>query len=159
MIDAAVTVPVNPDSAELVLTRSQIWRGLVEKARDATEYLPPGYCSKCEVIAEGEDFIIRDACLKGMDLREFVAFKPEEKVTYTHVNSPWEGILVNELFDDEKGDLQLRFYCLLSRLGAEPNGEEEQRDVQFFISDEGYKGALTSTIAKTRAMVKAGHFA
>jgi hypothetical protein len=39
MIYSTTTVPVNP-RGEIPLTRSQAWRGLVLKARDAREFLP-----------------------------------------------------------------------------------------------------------------------
>jgi hypothetical protein len=54
MIFSTATVPVN-HSGEQKLTRDQVWAGLVLKARDARLFLPPGACTKCEVVAEGKD--------------------------------------------------------------------------------------------------------
>jgi hypothetical protein len=53
MIFSTATVPVNP-SGERRLTREQVWAGLVLKARDARLFLPPGACTKCEVVAGWE---------------------------------------------------------------------------------------------------------
>ncbi len=54
---------------------------------------------------------MREATITGDDLREIIAFEPEKKVTFFQATGPREGAIVNELFEDEAGALQLRFYC------------------------------------------------
>ena len=44
MIYSTATVPVNPEG-ETPLTRAQAWKGLVLKARDARQFLPPNLCT------------------------------------------------------------------------------------------------------------------
>jgi hypothetical protein len=51
---------------------------------------------------------IREATIGGADLRE--------------------GVIVNELYQDEAGTLQLCFYCYLGLRGKAPNSAEEQAD-------------------------------
>lgn len=51
MIYSTATVPVNP-AGEIPLTRAQTWAGLVLKARDARQFLPPGLCTRCDVTEE-----------------------------------------------------------------------------------------------------------
>lgn len=156
MIYSTATVPVNPEGEE-PLTRKQIWEGLVLKARDARLFLPPGFCTKCDVVDEGDGYIVREANILNDDLREIITFEQDRKVTFFQAGGPREGAIVNELIEDANGDLQLRFYCYLGLRDKEPNGPEEQKEqVQFDSEDKGYKAALRSTIARTRALVKEG---
>src|SRR5881628_1561301 len=75
MIFSTATVPVNPSGAR-PLTRDQVWAGLVRKARDARLFLPPGACTKCEVVAEGTDFTVREAVIMNDELTEIITFAP-----------------------------------------------------------------------------------
>ena len=156
MIFSTATVPVNP-SGERKLTRDQVWSGLVLKARDARLFLPPGACTKCEVVAEGKDFIVREAVIWGDELTEIVTFAPKHKVSFHQVKSPREGVIVNEILEDEAGELELRFYAYLGLVGVPPGGEEERREQALFDSeDHGYKAALLSTLARTRTLAEEG---
>lgn len=155
MIYSTATVPVNPEGAS-PLTRAQAWAGLVLKARDAREFLPPDLCTRCEVVEESPTHIVRDATIGGNDLREIIAFEPEYKVSFFQASGPREGVIVNELFEDEHGALQLRFYCHTGLRGKTPGGPEEQAEQAWMDSDKGYKTALLSTLARTRALVAEG---
>ena len=53
MIYSTTTVPAKPEE-ETPLTRGQAWAGLVPKARDARLSLPPGLCTRCDVVEDGE---------------------------------------------------------------------------------------------------------
>ena len=78
------------------------------------------------------------------------------KVTFFQATGPREGAIVNELFEDEGGTLQLRFYCHIGLRGKQPNGPEEQAEQAQFDSDQGYKAALLSTLKRTRELVAEG---
>jgi len=143
MIYSTATVPVNPENA-LPLTRAQAWAGLVLKARDARLFLPPGLCTRCEVVEEGKD------------LREIIAFEHETKVSFFQASGPREGVIVNELFDDADGVLQLRFYCYLGLRGKAPGSAEEQAEQAMMDSEQGYRAALLSTLKRTRELLAAG---
>lgn len=156
MIYSTATVPVNPQG-ELPLTRDQLWRGLVLKARDARLFLPPGACTKCEVVVDGEEFIVREATILGDDLSEIITFEPQRKVSFHQFKGPREGVIVNEVLEADDGSLHLRFYCLLGLRNAAPGGEQEQKEQAMMDSEErGYKRALLSTLARTRALVQEG---
>jgi hypothetical protein len=62
-------------------------------------------------VEESATHIVREATIAGDDLREIVALEPEKKVTFFQATGPREGAIVNELFEDRAGALQLRFYC------------------------------------------------
>ena len=66
MIYSTATVPINPDG-EIPLTRAQLWAGLELKARDARLFLPPGFCTRCDVIEESATHIVRDATIGRTD--------------------------------------------------------------------------------------------
>ncbi|WP_438042952.1 SRPBCC family protein [Sorangium sp. So ce128] len=155
MIYSTATVPVNPEG-ETELTRAQAWEGLVLKARDARLFLPPGLCTRCDVVEESGSHIVREATIAGGDLREIITFEPQSKVTFFQATGPREGVIINELFEDADGTLQLRFYCYLGLRGKEPNGPEEQAEQEWMNSDKGYKSALLSTLKRTRELLAEG---
>ena len=155
MIYSTATVPVNP-AGETPLTRAQAWAGLELKARDARLFLPPGLCTRCEVVEESATHFVREATIGGADLREIITLEPERKVTFFQATGPREGAIVNELYEDDAGALQLRFYCYLGLRGKAPNGPEEQAEQAQFDSDQGYKAALLSTLKRTREMLAEG---
>ena len=155
MIYSTATVPVNP-VGEPKLTREQVWKGLELKARDARLFLPPGLCTKCDVTEESATHFVRDATIAGADLREIIVLEPQRKVTFFQATGPREGAIINELFEEEAGELQLKFYCYLGLRDKEPNGSEEQAEQAQFDSDDGYKAALLSTLKRTREMLAQG---
>jgi hypothetical protein len=116
MIYSTATVPVNPEG-EVPLTRAQVWKGLELKARDARLFLVTGLCTRCDVVEESATHFVREATIGGHDLREIVTLEPESKVTFFQASGPREGAIVNELFEDGEGALQLRFYCYIGLRG------------------------------------------
>ncbi|WEF34242.1 hypothetical protein [Pseudoduganella chitinolytica] len=69
---------------------------------------------------------------------------------------PREGVIVNELFEDAEGALQLRFYCYTGLRGKTPGGPEEQAEQAWMDSDQGYRMALLSTLQRTRELLDDG---
>jgi hypothetical protein len=155
MIYSTATVPVNPDG-QSKLTRDQVWKGLERKARDARLFLPPGLCTRCDVTEESATHFVREATIGGQDLREIIVLESNAKITFFQATGLREGAIVNELSEDEAGELQLKFYCYLGLRGKQPNGPEEQAEQAQFDSDNGYKAALLSTLKRTREMVADG---
>ncbi|WP_036165886.1 AtaL-like protein [Massilia sp. 9096] len=155
MIYSTAAVPVNPEG-EAVLTRAQAWAGLVLKARDARLFLPPGLCTRCDVVEESATHIVREAVIGGQALREIIVFEDEKKVSFFQTTGPREGVIVNQLFEDDAGALQLKFYGYLGLRGKAPGGPEERAEQAVFDSEQGYKAALLSTLRKTRELVAEG---
>jgi len=155
MIYSTATVPVNPEG-EAKLTRAQVWAGLELKARDAREFLPPGLCTRCDVVEESATHFVREATIAGADLREIITLEPGSKVTFFQATGPREGAIINELFESPDGTLQLRFYCYLGLRGKKPNGPEEQAEQAMFEGGNGYKAALLSTLKRTRELLADG---
>jgi hypothetical protein len=155
MIYSTATVPVNPEG-KTPLTREQVWKGLELKARDARLFLPPGLCTRCDVVEESATHVVREATIAGADLREIITLEQQSKVTFFQATGPREGAIINELFEDDAGELQLKFYCYLGLRGKEPNGPEERAEQAQFDSASGYKAALLSTLERTREMLAEG---
>ena len=155
MIYSTATVAVNPHG-ETPLTREQVWKGLERKARDARLFLPEGLCTRCDVVEESPTHFVREATIAGADLREIITLEPQRKVTFFQANGPREGAIVNELFEDEDGALQLRFYCYLGLRDRAPGDPEEKAEQAQFDSDKGYKAALMSTLGRTRELIAQG---
>lgn len=155
MIYSTATVPVNPEG-ETRLTREQVWKGLELKARDARLFLPPGLCTRCDVTEESATHFVREATIAGADIREIIALEPQSKVTFFQATGPREGAIVNELYENDAGELQLKFYCYLGLRDKAPDGPEEQAEQKQFDSDKGYKAALLSTLKRTREMLADG---
>ncbi len=156
MIYATATLLVNPDG-ETPLTRAQAWKGLELKARDARAFLPPGLCTRCDVVEERTTHFVREATIAGTDLREIIILEPQSKVTFFQATGPREGAIINELSEDEAGALHLRFYCYIGLRGKTPNGPEEQAEqAQFDSEDKGYKAAILSTLKRTRDLLAEG---
>ncbi len=155
MIYSTATVAVNP-AGETALNRAQAWAGLVLKARDARQFLPPGLCTACEVIEESASHIVRDATIAGQAIREIIVFEAQSKVTFFQAAGPREGAIVNELFEAADGALQLRFYCYVGLRGKAPGGVEEQAEQAAMDGENGYKSALLSTLKRTRELVVEG---
>ncbi|WP_423605370.1 SRPBCC family protein [Sphingomonas sp. MS122] len=155
MIYSTATVPVNPEG-EIRLTRAQAWAGLELKARDARLFLPPGFCTRCDVVEESPTHFVREATIGGADLREIVVLEHERKVTFFQASGPREGAIINEIYEDEAGALQLRFYCYFGLRGKAPNGPEEQAEQAQFDGDNGYRAALLSTLKRTRELLAEG---
>ncbi|MET3723936.1 AtaL-like protein [Sphingomonas trueperi] len=155
MIYSTATVPVNP-AGETPLTRDQVWKGLEAKARDARLFLPEGLCTRCDVTEDSDTHFVREATIAGADLREIITLEPGRKVTFFQATGPREGAIVNELFEDAAGALQLRFYCYLGLRDHAPGGPEEQAEQASFDSERGYKAALLSTLQRTRELLAQG---
>lgn len=155
MMYAIATVAVNPPGAP-ALTRAQVWAGLVLKARDARQFLPPGLCSRCEVLEDSATHLLRSATIGGQDIVEIVHFEPGHKVTFFQAAGPREGAIVNRLHEDAHGALQLSFYCYLGLRDKAPGGPEEQAEQAWLEGANGYRSALLSTLQRTRELVAAG---
>jgi hypothetical protein len=68
-------------------------------------------------VEESATHFVREATIAGADLREIITLEPQGKVTFFQATGPREGAIINELFEDENGALQLRFYCYLGLRG------------------------------------------
>jgi Domain of unknown function (DUF1857) len=149
MYELSRTVPVN-EPGKPVLTRQDVWAGLMMKANNALPYVPA--MKKCEVVEKGAGWLLRDILLGDEPLRERVTFESEKRVIFERVEGNEPGRIENILGEDEHGNLTLTFAFSLTRKGLEGNPEAEKKH---FAPMEGmYFNAVASTLAAVRRMVE-----
>jgi hypothetical protein len=69
---------------------------------------------------------VREATIAGQSLREIISFDADLRVSFFQASGPREGVIINEILEDDGGALELRFYCYIGVRGKQPNGPEEQ---------------------------------
>ncbi len=148
------SVPVNdrnnPDLP--ILNRSQVWRGLVLKAENALPFVPK--MTECNTFERGENYLVRDIVFRGDPARERVTFYPEKKVLFERLSGNTLGTIQNEIEEDDKKNLSLRFTFSLEKEGILPNSPQEQEYAKQMEGD--YLGAVQATLDAIRKWVKEG---
>jgi hypothetical protein len=142
------SIPVNDASrADVpVLTRSQVWRGLVMKAEDATQFVP--IITYCKVLERSGDSLVRETNFGDGRMRERVTFFPEERVRFEQLDGPLQGGWIDNIIEeDATGGLRLRF-VFGNPLGGGPGGPPGINAV--------YRQALESTLVTVRRLVQEG---
>ena len=147
------TVAVNPPGEPLVLTREDVWRGLVLKAENALPFVMAP--TKCTVLARSENAIVRTIELGGHELGERVTFEPQRQVRFERTSGPVLGTILNEIREDLDGNLELTFSFDLDTDGYAP-GSADQRDYEATMTDDYLHGA-TATLAAVRRMITEDH--
>jgi hypothetical protein len=94
--------------------------------------------------------------MAGQSLREIISFDAEQKVSFFQASGPREGVIINEILEDDSGALELRFYCYTGPRGKQPNGPEEQAEQALMDSEKGFRSALQSTLKRTRELIAEG---
>jgi len=149
MYELSRTVPVN-EPGKRVLSRHDVWTGLMMKANNALPYVPQ--MKKCEVVERGAGWLLRDILLGEEPLREKVTFEPEQRVIFERVAGNEPGCIENILGEDEHGNLTLTFSFALTRKGLEGKPEAEKQ--HFAPMEQMYLNAVSSTLSAVRRMVE-----
>ena len=147
MYSVAWTVPVNPHGAFPVLTREQLWEGLVMKARDAKPFVGAAM-EECRVLQDYDDGFLREIVLRGVRMTERIIFTPMVKVRFERVEAQgFDGWIDNVMSDSEQG-LQLTFTFSVGFPGLTHGSPEEQAAGERV--KESYFEAVRNTIDETR---------
>lgn len=153
MIKVDKTLPINPDKSGAVpiLSRDQVWRGLMMKVDDARPFVP--LMTKCDVTERWDNGLLRDIIFDGMSLSEKITFYGQEKVAFERVGGGDElGTIWNEIIEDADGELHLRFAFELEV----PNlSEAEERDYRENRA-RGYLAAVKATLDLLRKLSAQG---
>ncbi len=143
---ASRTIKVNDDPKEPRLTRSLVWRGLVMKAENPLPFVP--VISNCKVIERRGDGLVREIVDKGDTITEVVTFHPERRVQFERISGRVLGTILNEIVEDDDGELALRFTFTLSVAGV-ADGSAEEMDFAAKM-EEGYLMAVRATLKAMR---------
>ena len=153
MIKVDKTLAVNPDKSgkTVILTRDQIWKGLMMKVEGARPFVP--LMTQCDVTERLENGVVRDLVFDGLALRERIILYPMEKVEFIRVGIGEEmGTIWNEILEDETGELHLRFAFELEVPNLTKDMEQEYREKRA----TGYLNAVQATLDHLRQLSAAG---
>jgi len=145
-------VPVNADAGEPTLTRAQVWRGLVMKAENAVPFVPA--MTLCEVVERRENQLVREIVLRGQRLTERVTFYPERMVKFERLSGGAMGTILNEIAEDERDGLCLRFTFTLGVESLAPGSAEEKEFAKVMEAD--YLTTMSATVKIIRHLVREG---
>lgn len=157
MIYAVKEVSVNRfrEQADPVLSRAQVWAGLLRKAHNGTRFIPA--MTHCEVVEVKESGLVRDVTIGGAAARERVTFYPLRKAVYARLSGPADGLIVNEILEMADGELKLRFSFAL-QLKEVDSGTDAERRLSATLC-EGYFSAVDTALAEIRRAVRSGQIA
>lgn len=147
MINVSSRINVNApeESAGVNLSRSQVWDGLVSKARYAVPFVSA--ITECVVVEEQDDTFIREVVLQGEGLQEMVILTHEQQVEFVRLSGSARGIIKN-VIEEQDGELYLRFTFAFSLPGVAAGSEKE---VEFAEKmQKSYLGAVRSTLQTIR---------
>lgn len=152
MISVSYSVPVNPEGTDVRLGRADVWKGLEKKAHNALPYVPS--MTKCEVTETGDNWLQREIEFRGQKLGERITFEPQETVRFDRTSGEVMGTILNEILEDDAGELSLRFSFDLELEGVEPGSPAEKEYEETMKGD--YEKAVESTLAAIRRWVAEG---
>lgn len=151
-VDRYVSVNAGLAAGEPRLSRDQIWQGLMMKARDAKPFVHK--MTVCDVTKEWNGGLDREIVFHDMPMGERLLFYPKEKVVFLRTHGVEMGAITNEIVEDGRGELLLRFAFTLEREGMQPDSPEERAFAETY--GQGYLVSVQRTIDAIRALVKQG---
>ena len=151
MVHASRTIKVNADPKEPKLTQSLVWRGLVMKAENPLPFVP--VITACRIVErQGDDRFVREIVDKGDTIVENVTFHPQRMVKFERVTGRVLGTILNEIIEDDDGELALRFTFKLRVEGLAPGSAAES---EFAANmEQGYLMAVAATLKAMRELVR-----
>jgi hypothetical protein len=151
MFAISAVLDINPPGISPVLSREQMWQGLVMKAENALPFVPA--MQSCEVIERLDDGFIREIVLRGVRMRERIILTAPVEVRFIRLDTPYDGWITNVLHDGPRG-LALSFSFAMRFPGASDGSPAERAEGQ--AVKDSYLGAIASTVDATRRMVSEG---
>jgi hypothetical protein len=152
MISVSSSVPVNPEGTDVALSRSDVWRGLEAKANNALPFVPA--MTVCEVQSRTDTTIEREIEFRGQRLGEHITLEPEHTVTFERMRGAVLGTIRNEILEDDRGALSLRFSFDLELQGVEAGSDAEAEYEATMKGD--YLRAAEATLSAIRRAVREG---
>lgn len=153
MYALSVAVDVNPPGAHPVLTRDDVWRGLLMKAENALPFVPA--MQACTVIERFEGGLLREILARGERYTERVTFTPSVQVYFDRRDEDGHaaGWITNVISHSPRG-LLLTFTFNVTVPGALP-GSARERELGEEMK-ESYLEAVSATLAAVRRLVLEG---
>ncbi len=152
MIRLSRDIQINQPDEKTVLTRSQAWKGLEMKARNAVPFVPS--ITECKVVEEWDGGFMREIVHAGERLQEAITVIPERVAHFRRISDKTPGDIFNELHLDGQGDLILTFTFALDIPGV-----EEGSDAAKALSNElevSYIASVQATLDHLRVLAGKG---
>jgi hypothetical protein len=152
MYAMSAAVQVNPPGVEPVLSREQVWRGLVMKAENALPFVPS--MQACNVVSRTENGLLREIMLGGNRFREQITFTPEVEVVFERVGTTSNAGWITNVISESDHGLLLTFTFGLVFPDVEPGSAAEKQRGDSLKSD--YLGAIGATLRTVRKLLTEG---
>jgi hypothetical protein len=150
---SSVSLNVNPPGIQPVITRDQLWTGLVRKAEQPGDFIPA--ITKCTITnREGDNVFLRDIECKGQVLKERVTLEKENGlIKFERYGDSHEmGVIMNLIEGGpEPQTLLLQFSYDLYLANTELSSLEE-KNYQDKLSHDFLEG-INSTLTTIRKCV------
>lgn len=147
----SLSIEVNPPGVTPVLTREQLWRGLVIKAENPMDFIPGLESSR--ILEHFDGGFMREIVLRGQVIKERITFAQPVQVHFLRVDTADSGWITN-IASESKYGLLLTFTFALNYAGTKPGSDEERARGNSLI--EHYQTTIARTLAATRRLVEAG---
>jgi hypothetical protein len=145
MIEVSRRIPVN-QPGQPVLTRQDVWQGLVMKADNALPFVPA--MTHCQVLSrESPTVFVREIEFRGERCRERITLTPQQMVKFERLDGSVLGTIFNHI-DEDKDGLALRFAFGL-KLAGEADGSPAEVEYGKVV-EKDYLKAVDATLAAIR---------
>lgn len=153
---AGEPVLVNPLGALDKIPIDAIWGALVDKAHDATKYVPN--ITRCVVTDKGIDkngfeWLLREIIVDGVAVEERVVFYPSKLIVFTRTRGDQMGVIHN-IVSEQDGETTLSFSMDLRWYGL-ADGSPEARQIGEGMC-RGYAQTYAQVCANLRARAALG---
>ncbi|KAH1487250.1 hypothetical protein LV164_007861 [Aspergillus fumigatus] len=151
----AFTAPINPPGADPILTRSQMWKGLLFKIRSAETFVPAGIQSTTvlreSVDEAGNPVTLREVVFRADQRRvkETVTAHKDSRVDFVQ---PDGSTISNIASEGAAGELYMTYAFEWRHPGASEEELAALREREKMMS----KGAVEGTISAMRELVQKG---
>ncbi|GFG03099.1 hypothetical protein IFM61392_02631 [Aspergillus lentulus] len=153
--NVAFTAPINPPGADPILSRSQIWNGLLLKIRSAETFVPAGIQSTA-VLSEsvdeaGNPVTIREVVFRQdqRKVKETVTAHKDSRVDFVQ---PDGSNISNIVSEGAEGELYMTYVFEWRHPGASSEELAAWREREQMMS----KGAVEGTISAMRELAQKG---
>lgn len=155
MLTLTRAVPVN-QPGQAPLTRGQLWQALLLKVENATLFVPG--MTYCRVLERRGNEVFREIVWRGQHRRQRVTLHPEHTVEFEHLSGNARGRVLNQIEEDEKGTLHLRFTFMIEEIDGIPPGSAEEQAYGERMKED-YQGAVQASLETARRLIVRGQLA
>jgi hypothetical protein len=154
-VDKTVAVNEGRSAEDPAVSAAQLWKGLVLKAENALPFVAA--MTHCKILERTEGGFVREIVFRGETMQERITFNLPRSVKFERLSGKAMGTILNEILEDARQGLQLRFTFTLQLQGVTEGSVEENEFRQTMEKD--YLTAVDATVRAIRRLVKEGQLA